>query len=433
MHDTAPLLTEIGALLLGLALLGRLARKVGLTPIPLYLLAGLAFGQGGLLPLSASSDFTEAGSEIGVVLLLVTLGLEYSASELVSNLKRHAPSGLIDAVLNAVPGAALALLLGWGPVAAVALAGITWVSSSGVIAKVLSDLGRLGNRETPTVLSILVTEDLAMALYLPILTALLAGSGLIEGGLTLGIAVVTITVVLIIATRYGRFIGAVVSAKNAESFLLGVFGLTLAVAGIAQGLQVSSAVGAFLVGIALSGEVAEHATELLSPLRDLFAAVFFVFFGLRTDPTSIPPVLLPAFGLAVVTIGTKVITGYLAARRAGIGRRGRWRAGLALTPRGEFSIVIAGLAVSAGIERAIGPLATAYVMITVVIGPLLARLTDLNRPRRRRTPAPVPAAPVGGAEPISVDDLVTDAERTAMLNPPPPPPPTTPDTKATQE
>ena len=68
----------------------------------------------------------------------------------------------------------------------------------------------------------------------------------------------------------------------------------------------SAAVGAFLVGIALSGPVAHHATELLTPLRDLFAAVFFVFFGLTTDPQDIPPVLLPALALAVVTMATKI-------------------------------------------------------------------------------------------------------------------------------
>ena len=126
-----------------------------------------------------------------------------------------------------------------------------------------------------------------------------------------------------------------------------MLGATLLVAGIAAKLQVSAAVGAFLVGIAISGPVAHQATELLTPLRDLFAAVFFVFFGLSTDPRDIPPVLLPALVLAVVTMATKVATGYLAARRAGIAEAGRWRAGLALMPRGEFSIVIAGLAVTA--------------------------------------------------------------------------------------
>ena len=147
-------------------------------------------------------------------------------------------------------------------------------------------------------------------------------------------------------------------------------------AGVAAELKVSAAVGAFLVGIALSGQVAHHATEILSPLRDLFAAVFFVFFGLSTNPADMPHVLLPAFGLAVVTMLTKLLTGYLGAKRVGIALPGRLRAGLALMPRGEFSIVIAGLAVASGIEPELAPLAAAYVLITVVTGPMLARLTD---------------------------------------------------------
>ncbi|MGC1214861.1 MAG: cation:proton antiporter [Micromonospora sp.] len=401
MHETTTLLVEVGALLLLLGLLGRLSRRFGVSPIPLYLLAGLAFGHGGLLPLNASEEFFAVGAEIGVILLLVMLGLEYSANELVGNLRSAAAAGLIDAVLNALPGFAFALLLGWSWVAAVVLAGVTWVSSSGVIAKVLGDLGRVGNRETPVILSVLVIEDLAMALYLPLVTALLAGVGLVKGGISLAAAVVTVVVVLAVAIRYGHVISSALSAKDPEALLLGVLGLTLLVAGLAAKLQVSAAVGAFLVGIALSGPVAHHATELLSPLRDLFAAVFFVFFGLVTDPMDIPPVLLPALALALVTMGTKLLTGYLAARRAGIAEPGRWRAGFALTPRGEFSIVIAGLAVAAAqpVEPRLAALATTYVLVTVVTGPMLARLPDLpwfkTWLRRRasvRRPAPAPVA-----------------------------------------
>ncbi len=181
MHETTTLLVEVGALLFLLGLLGRLSRRIGLSPIPLYLLAGLAFGHGGIVELNASEEFFAVGAEIGVILLLVMLGLEYSATELVGNLRASAPAGLIDALLNALPGAAFALLLGWGWVSAVVLAGITWISSSGVIAKILADLGRLGNRETPVVLSVLVIEDLAMAFYLPLVTALLAGVGVAKG------------------------------------------------------------------------------------------------------------------------------------------------------------------------------------------------------------------------------------------------------------
>ncbi|WP_181797458.1 cation:proton antiporter, partial [Streptomyces sp. WELS2] len=373
MHSSAVFLIEFGAIILGLGLLGRLAARLRFSPIPLYLLAGLAFGEGGLLPLGTSEEFVAVGAEIGVVLLLLMLGLEYTAGDLVSNLKTQYPAGIVDATLNALPGAAMALLLGWGPIAAVVLAGITWISSSGVIAKVLGDLGRIGNRETPVILSILVLEDLSMAVYLPVVTALLAGTGIAAGSLTLAIALGVAGVVLLVAVRYGRHISRFVSTDDPEKLLLVVLGLTLVVAGVAQQLQVSAAVGAFLVGIALSGEVAEGAHNLLAPLRDLFAAVFFVFFGLHTDPASIPPVLLPALALAAVTTLTKIATGWWAARRAGILGRGRWRAGGTLVARGEFSIVIAGLAVTSGIDSDLGPLATAYVLILVVLGPLTAR------------------------------------------------------------
>ncbi|MEU5082498.1 MULTISPECIES: cation:proton antiporter [Streptomyces] len=406
MHSSAVFLIEFGAIILGLGLLGRLAARLRFSPIPLYLLAGLAFGEGGLLPLGTSEEFVAIGAEIGVVLLLLMLGLEYTAGDLVSNLKTQYPAGIVDATLNALPGAAMALLLGWGPIAAVVLAGITWISSSGVIAKVLGDLGRIGNRETPVILSILVLEDLSMAVYLPVVTALLAGTGIAAGSVTLAIALGVASVVLLVAVRYGRHISRFVSTDDPEKLLLVVLGLTLVVAGVAQQLQVSAAVGAFLVGIALSGEVAEGAHNLLAPLRDLFAAVFFVFFGLHTDPASIPPVLLPALALAAVTTLTKIATGWWAARRAGISGRGRWRAGGTLVARGEFSIVIAGLAVTSGIDSDLGPLATAYVLILVVLGPLTARYTEplalrLTGSRGRTHPAREPEAGPGaqpGAE-----------------------------------
>lgn len=145
MH-TATIFIELGGIVLALGVLGALALRAGISPIPLYLLAGLAFGKGGILPLATSEDFVAVGAELGVVLLLLTLGLEYNADELVASLRGNARGGLVDLVLNAAPGAVVALLLGWGPVAAVAMAGVTYATSSGITAKVLSDLGWIGNR-----------------------------------------------------------------------------------------------------------------------------------------------------------------------------------------------------------------------------------------------------------------------------------------------
>ena len=421
MHETTLLLIEVGALLLGLSLLGRLAVRVGISPIPLYLLAGLAFGHGGFVPLQASEGFFQVGSELGVILLLAVLGLEYSADELVGNLKRSRLAGVLDALFNAVPGAIFGLLLGWGPVAAVALAGITWVSSSGVIAKVLRDHGRLSNRETPVILSILVIEDLAMAFYLPLLSALVIGASIQQGAISLAIAIAAVLVILYVALRHGGLISGLFSAKDSESLLLGVLGLTMLVAGLAAHVQVSSAVGAFLVGIALSGQVAHRAVQLLAPLRDLFAAIFFVFFGLSTDPGGIPPVLVPALALAVLTIGTKTLTGYIAAARAGIGIPGRWRTGLGLTPHGEFSIIIASLAVGAGVAPQLAPLATTYVLITVVAGPLLAKIPDTkwfkDAVRRRVAATAARQAARGDTNPDANPDARASAEDSPRENP----------------
>ncbi|WP_242424257.1 cation:proton antiporter, partial [Frankia sp. EI5c] len=149
MHDTATTFLELGAVLFVLGVLGHFASRFSISPIPLYLVAGLAFGHGGLLPLGASEEFVEIGAEIGVILLLLTLGLEYTAEELLHGLRGQAPAGALDLTVNAVPGVAAALLLGWGPLAAVVMGGVTAISSSGIIAKVLGDLGRIGNRETP--------------------------------------------------------------------------------------------------------------------------------------------------------------------------------------------------------------------------------------------------------------------------------------------
>jgi CPA2 family monovalent cation:H+ antiporter-2 len=389
MHGSL-LLVELGAVILVLGLLGAVSVRFSISPIPLYLLAGLAFGQGGILPLGASDQFITAGAEIGVILLLFTLGLEYTAGELVGTLRTSAVPGLVDLVLNAAPGVAVALLLGWGPIAAVALGGITYVTSSGITAKVIGDLGWLGNRETPAVLSLLVFEDLAMAMYLPILTALLAGAGLLAGSITLAISAATIGLILLVALRFGWAVERFVASPSDEVLLLKVLGLTVLVAGVAQHLQVSAAVGAFLVGITLSGPLAHTARELLSPLRDLFAAVFFVFFGLHTNPGDLPPVAGIAALLAVAGIATKLATGWFAAARLGSAVTGRVRAGAALLPRGEFNIVIAGLAVTAGLNPRLGPLAAAYVLILAVAGPLLARAAEpvarrLRRPAREPT------------------------------------------------
>ncbi len=374
--DAALAFIEIGALILGLALLSRLAGRFGLTAVPLYLLAGLAMGEGGVVQLDVTLEFFEIAAEIGVLLLLFALGLEYSESELRNGLRSGVAPGVVDMLLNAAPGVAAGFLLGWDPLAAVLLGGITWITSSGVVSKVLSDLGRLGFRETPAVLNLLVIEDLAMAVYLPVVAALIVGGSATAMATSVVIALIAVTVILLAALRYGRRLSDLVVGGSDEAFLLTVFGITLLVAGFAQELEVSGAIGAFLVGLALSGQAELRANTLISPLRDLFAATFFLFFSFQIDPADLVGVAVPALLLALVTVLTKVATGWYAAGRTGVGPRGRMRAGTVLVARGEFSIVIAALGSSLLDGPELGALAACYVLITAIIGPLAAKFSD---------------------------------------------------------
>ncbi|MEU9247371.1 cation:proton antiporter [Streptomyces sp. NPDC048385] len=384
MQISIPLLLELGIILAALSLLGALARRFTLSPIPLYLLAGLALGEGGVAPVQAAGAFVKTGAGIGVVLLLLVLGLEFTVAEFTVSMRRHLPSALVDLVLNAVPGAVAGWLIGLDAAGILALAGVTYISSSGIIARLLTDLRRMGNRETPAVLSVLVLEDFAMAAYLPLLAVVAAGGTWHQALLGVLLALGAVLAAFTVSYWWGHHLGRLLGHPEAEQLLLRVLGVTLIVAALAESVHVSAAVGAFLVGLSLTGETAQRARKVLSPLRDLFAAVFFLAIGLSVSPASLLPVLPAALLLALVTAVTKVASGWYAARRDGAGRRGRLRAGTALIARGEFSIVIVGL-VGLRHDR-LGALVAAYVLLLAVAGPVITRFAGARVAGKARPP-----------------------------------------------
>lgn len=416
MHVEPALLLELGIILTLLGVLSSLARRVGISPVPLYLLAGLALGEGGLAPVPAAGQFVEVTAALGIVLLLLTLGLEFSAEEFGQSLRQHVPSAVVDFVLGAVPGAVAGVLLGLDAVAVLALAGATWISSSSIAARVLADLGRLGNRETPSVLAILVLEDFAMAAYLPLLSVLAVGGSLPQAIFGSTLAVGCVALAFTVTRRWGDRISATLGGTGPEPLMLRLLGGTLIVAAVAEMISASAAVGAFIVGLMLTGDVAGAARRVLSPLRDLFAAAFFVGIGLFVNPGDLLPMLPAAAVLALVGIVTKLAVGSYAAARDGVAWRGRLRAGATLTARGEFSVVIVGLAATT--DPRLGPLVTGYVVILAVIGPLLARLVPVYpHPVVARPPAPAPPEALGRPE-VVLRKQVPQEEKNSRENPP---------------
>ena len=365
-------LIEIGGALLLLGLVAYGAARIGVSAVPFFLITGLAFGNGGLVQIQVSENFFNIGAQIGALLLLLLLGLEYSAREISTALKERMSAGLID-LLNAIPGALLAFALGWPLVGIIATGGITYASSSGIAAQLIRDSGWSRSEVARRTVSILVLEDLILTPYLPLVTALALGIGVIGGAISVGVAVAITGIVLILGVRNEQFLSRILNSRQPNALLLTVFGLALFAAGVATLVGFSGAVAAFLVGLLLTGEVAEAVRIRLAPLRDLFAALFFLFFGLATDPADIFATLPYVIPLVIAGVITKFMTGHFIGK--GLSDPMSWRRISAfLVPRGEFSIVIAGLLAGLSFSAQLQAITASYVILTTVVGSFLVLL-----------------------------------------------------------
>lgn len=380
-------LAEIGLVLLALGIAAFVAVKIKLSVVPFYLVIGLSLGKGGLYPLDLSESFLNTGAQLGAILLLLMLGLEHSGPNLASAFLERKSIGAIDFALNALPGALIGLILGWGVLGAVVLGGITYVSSSGIASQMMKETGWQRSEVSRRVTTVLVIEDLTLAPYLPLLTTLVAGAGAIAGFLSVTVAILVTAVALLISFRGEDALGKVLNTQAQGGLLLTVFGTALFAAGSAELVGFSSAVAAFLVGLALTGEVAYAVRLRLSPLRDLFAALFFLFFGLSVSPADMIPVLPLALLLSALGVAGKMYVGWNIAKDMSDGSAWK-RAGAFLIPRGEFSIVIAGLAASTTFGGQLQALTITYVLLTSLAASIALRYfrSSFEKARAKKKP-----------------------------------------------
>jgi CPA2 family monovalent cation:H+ antiporter-2 len=375
------LLTEIGAALLVLGIVAFIANRLKFSVVPLYLLIGLAIGEGGIVPMSVSEEFLNTGSQIGAIMLLLLLGLEYSAYDLSKAFKERKSAGLIDFLANSTPGFVLGLLMGWGVAGAFALAGITYVSSSGIAAQLIKEMGWRRSEVAKRATGILVFEDLALAPYLPLLTSVVLGVSVWSGFISVGLALAITGLVILISFKGSSKLVKILDPSEPGGLLLTVFGAALLAAGLADLVGFSGVVAAFLIGLLLTGEVAETARARLSPIRDIFAAIFFLFFGITTDPADLPNVLPLALLLAALGIAGKYLVGWWVTRDL-TDRLSTWRATGFLIARGEFSMVIAALAAPIVLQVELQALTLAYVIITAFAASIVLRFTRSSLERK---------------------------------------------------
>lgn len=371
----ADTLIAMGGAFVAAAVLARLGSRIGLPTIPLFILAGIILGPNtpGFVLISDPHDL-EMLSALGLVLLLFYLGLEFHMDDLKAGGKKMALAGGGYLALNVGAGLMFGFALGWGTSEALVLAGVLGISSSAIVTKVLVDLGRVGNPETKPILGIIVVEDIFLALYLAALQPVLAGADGPANALIQTGKAFAFLLALAAAARWGtKFIGRLFSTKDNELLVISFLGAAVLIAGIAEEFGVADAIGAFMVGLMLGNTASgERIRELVHPLRDAFAAIFFFGFGLSIDPGDLPSVLVPVLFAVALTILMNVLAGLVAARLYGFAAQPTANIASTLLARGEFALILATMAAAAGLDDRLSPFIAGYVLILAVIAPLIA-------------------------------------------------------------
>ena len=371
------LLLEAGAMFAAVALVSFASSRLDVSPIPLYILVGVALNEHAIgelgLPAVHASEFIEVGAELGIVFLLFFLGLEFNLDRLLLDRTRIGTAGLVDIAVNFSLGFAVGWLLFDGLVPAILVGGVVYISSSAIISKTMIDLGWIANPESGPILGTLVFEDLAIAIYLALVSAVvLGGETLSEAAGAIAVALAFLVVLVVVAARGARTLDRVLDTPSREFFVLRALGVTVPIAGAALVVGVSEAVAAFFVGMAFSNTGFVHDLETaLVPLRDTFAAVFFFWIGLVTDPGLVVAAALPVLALVAVSVPGKLLSGYYTGRVYDLSPQRSVRVGLGLVPRGEFSLIIAAAALTAAGAGTL-PQATANAVYAATVGYVLA-------------------------------------------------------------
>jgi CPA2 family monovalent cation:H+ antiporter-2 len=386
-------LLTLGILLVVAYVLGRLGKLIGLPSIPIYMIVGLlASPHSGWFPLNFHSADIELIAIFGLILLLFSLGLEFDQEEFFDNAGKLLISGGSYVLINMGIGFAFGMMVGWGTREALVIAGMTGTSSSAIITKLLIELRRLANKETPMILGVTVVGDIFIAIYLAIVSVVLSGKTEVWPiVLQLGIAFVFLIVMFSLARWGGKVVSRLVRTKDDELFTILFFGLAVLFAGIGEIIGVTDAIGAFLIGVVLGASSYRAKIERVAvPLRDVFGAFFFLNFGLALNVAEFGSVVLVVLIAVVMTFALNLVSGMLLARLNRMGVVEGMNAAGILVNRGEFTLILATLSIGAGLDHRLQPFAGLYVLTMAILGPLFAsrseRIGAAFSPGRKKPP-----------------------------------------------
>ena len=373
-------LRDLAIILSVAALVTVVFQRLRLPLVPGYLAAGVAVGPEIARGLISDPATIRALAEIGVVLVVFFVGLEFRIRRVARLAPRLGLAVMIEIGLMLVLGYWAATLLGWNELESLLAAGVVAISSTAVIAKSFEETAP-DWRLRDLVFSLVVLEDLVAIILVAVGTTMAFGASVDVGSLggLLGKLAVLLTAMVVAGLLVvPPVVRAVVALGRSETILITAVGITFLLALITQAAGYSVALGAFLAGVLMAESgVGHQVTHVVQPVRDLFAAVFFVAVGMLLDPAAAlagwPTVLL---FVLVVTVG-KVVGVSLGAFLAGFGTRTAVQAGMSMAQIGEFSFIIAGLGLAgtAG-GRSLYSVAVATAMVTAFLTPALMRRSE---------------------------------------------------------
>ena len=376
---------EIGLALALIAFAVALAHRLGLSNVPFLIIIGMVVGphapQLGVFDfrfIETSSLIAYMG-RIGVLFLLFYLGLESNVSRLIEAGRSILVGGSIYVGINFTLGFTFGYLAGFPMRESLIIAGLTTVSSSAIVAKILFDYRRMANPETQIILGITMFEDVFLAVYLSLISGVvLSGATSVGGVLTSGGIALGFIVGLMVVGRWATpLLNRLLRISSNEVFVVVVFGCLFLLAGLGETIHVAESIGALLLGLILGEtEHSERMERLVVPFRDFFGAIFFFGFGLSIDPFTLGGAAWLAVAAALVSLVGVVVAGSIVGRRAELSAAGSLNTSFTLLARGEFSIIIVNLAIAGSLMPVLQPFAALYVLILASASPLLAKESE---------------------------------------------------------
>lgn len=376
---------EIGLALGLIAFAVLAANKLGLSNIPFLIIIGMIVGPHA--PQFGVFDFRfiETGSlisymgRIGVLFLLFYLGLESNVSRLIKSGRSILTGGSVYIAMNFTIGFLFGYLTGFPLRETLIIAGLTTVSSSAIVAKILFDYRRTANQETQMILGITMFEDVFLAVYLSLISGIvLSGASSFAGvAASGGIALGFIVGLVFLGRLATPLLNRLFNIPSNEIFVIVIFACLFLLAGLGETIHVAESIGALLLGLILGEtEHSERMERLVIPFRDFFGAIFFFGFGLSIDPFTLGGGAWLAIGASVLSLVGVTIAGLIVGKRAGLSPVGSLNTGFTLLARGEFSIIIVNLALAGGLMPILQPFAALYVLILASVSPILAKESE---------------------------------------------------------